>query len=130
MVDHDENIRRDTERLRKQLGAQEAAYEAWKRGETHPDDPLYEQLWKDGTAGVGADKALDRLNRDRRVLAQLASNEIVFEQIPGWRALGATQDMVIERLEQRVAMYEEALRSHGRNLSVNQGHVQRLRLNR
>jgi len=129
MAENDEGIDEDTKRLRAQLDAQEAAYIAWSKGESHPDDELYARIWRGESPGVDADKALDRINRDRKVLAALGNGTLLFSDIPGWRALGNSQQTVTESLQQRCAMYEEALRSGGRNLSVNQGHVRRSREN-
>ncbi len=127
MADHEEHIERETHRLASQLETQEAAYEAWQNGRPHPDDPLYELIWRGSGKGVDVDKALDRLNRDRKVLNELRDGVIDFTAIPGYRALGNTAELVTERLLERVAMYEEALRSHGRNLTVNQANVARMR---
>jgi len=126
MTDHDKNVQEDADDLVEQLAAQEAAYVAWTEGKTHPDDPLYERIWRGQAPGVDSDKALDRLDRDRKMLAQLESGTD-FQSIPGWRALGNTLDMVVHRLEVRCETYEEALRCGGKNLSVNQGHVTRAR---
>jgi hypothetical protein len=129
MADHDEHIERETHRLASQIQTQEAAYDAWQSGRAHPDDPLYELIWRGAEKGVDVDKALDRLNRDRKVLNDLRDEVIGFADIPGYRALGNDEDSVTARLVERVAMYEEALRSHGRNLTVNQANVARMRKN-
>lgn len=129
MADHDDHIERETHRLASQLETQEAAYEAWQNGRSHPDDPLYELIWRGAGKGVDSDKALDRLNRDRKVLDDLQGGVIDFTDIPGYRALGNTKELVVERLVERTKMYHEAMLSHGRNLTVNQANVARLRNN-
>ncbi|MGW8431561.1 hypothetical protein ACWGJ9_10760 [Curtobacterium citreum] len=129
MADHDDHIEREAHRLAGQLESQEAAYEAWQNGRPHADDPLYELIWRGAGKGVDVDKALDRLNRDRKVLNDLHDGAIDITDIPGYRALGNTNELVTERLRERISMYEEALRSHGRNLTVNQANVARMRNN-
>lgn len=129
MADHDDHIEREAHRLAGQLESQEAAYEAWQNGRAHADDPLYELIWRGAGKGVDVDKALDRLNRDRKVLNDLRDGVIDITDIPGYRALGNTKELVTERLQERISMYEEALRSHGRNLTVNQANVARMRNN-
>ncbi|WIB65328.1 hypothetical protein [Curtobacterium sp. MCBD17_040] len=119
-------MERETERITDRLASLEAAYDAWKRGETHPDDPYFLAIWKGQAAGVDSDTALDRLNRDSAVLRRLAEGGRV-EEIRGWRALGDDEKSVREAIEKRVEMYTEAMRSGGRNLSVNQGHVARMK---
>ena len=110
-----------------QLEHQENAYEAWLAGESHPDDAIYEAIWAGETPGVSEESARGRLRRDTAVLKQLESGELDYTDIIGWQALGNTRQMVQHSLLNRIALYEEALRCSGRNLSMTQKRVKDIR---
>ena len=93
------------------LAEQEAAYESWKAGEPHLDDPLYEDIWSGRAVGTSEESARTRLNRAVATLDRV----IDAEEPP--------TDETLHRLEEEILLYEEALECGGRNLSINQGNV-------
>lgn len=102
------------------------AYNAWREGRAHPDDPLYEAIWAGHAKGRSASDVERRLERQRVVLRTLEDGADIHD-IAGAVAFGATPDQARDHLTHSIAMLEEAIRCHGRNLSLNQARVEHLR---
>jgi hypothetical protein len=99
------------------IAEQEAAHTAWKNGDEHPDDDQYEAIWAGLTpGGTSATKAQERLDA---ALAKRAELDEAGPSAPGY----ATSDLARKHLDETIALYTEALRCGGRNLSVNQANV-------
>lgn len=102
------------------IAEQEAAYTAWKAGDTHPDDEMYNDIWEGVAPGVSRTDAETKLARalnarDNQDATALADRPL------GYRNSALAQ----EHLHERIALYQEALRCDGRNLSVNQANVRK-----
>ncbi|WIE81016.1 hypothetical protein [Curtobacterium sp. MCSS17_016] len=101
------------------IAEQEGAYNAWANGQEHPDDDQYEAIWSGLTpGGTSAVKAQERLDKALAKRAELDQ--------PGADKKGAgyaTSDLARKHLDEAIALYTEALRCGGRNLSVNQANV-------
>ncbi|WIB65500.1 hypothetical protein [Curtobacterium sp. MCBD17_040] len=109
----------DLEELTRQkalvIADQEAAYHAWKNGEPHPDDQAYGDIWAGNAAGVS------RADVERKLADALAARTSNPTPGPG-RGYRNTR-LAQEHLDERIALYREALECEGRNLSVNQANV-------
>ncbi len=113
----------DIEELARQkaiiIAEQEGAYTAWQNGQEHPDDDQYEAIWSGLTpAGTSAEKAQERLT------AAISKRAELDQAGTDAKALGyRTSDLARKHLDDTIALYTEALRCGGRNLSVNQANV-------
>jgi len=112
----------DVEQLTRQkatiIAEQEGAYTAWKAGESHPDDSLYADVWEGLAPGVSREDAEKKL-ASAHATRNGQHGAPLLGQPAGYRSSPLAQ----EHLNERIALYEEALRCDGRNLSVNQANV-------
>ncbi|MGW8431375.1 hypothetical protein ACWGJ9_09635 [Curtobacterium citreum] len=98
------------------IAEQEGAYVAWQNGETHPDDDQYDDIWAGRAPGTTATKAQERLDK---ALTKRAELDLAGAGTPGYE----TSALARKHLDESIALYEEALRCGGRNLSVNQANI-------
>jgi hypothetical protein len=101
------------------IAEQEGAYTAWKNGQEHPDDDQYEAIWSGlAPAGTSAEKAQARLDAalTKRAELDLAGADT---KLRGY----SSSAMARKHLDDTIALYTEAFRCGGRNLSVNQANV-------
>jgi hypothetical protein len=115
-----------TEQLAATLAEQEAAYEAFKRGEPHEDNLAFDTIWKGEARGISeldARRLLDetRAQADRFQRGEIHPNSI----IPGYRRDPLTAAR--EHLREKEDLYVTALECGGKNLSINQSVVYRER---
>lgn len=100
------------------IAEQEAAHTAWKNGQEHPDDDQYADIWAGRAPGTSEAKAKERLEKALKKRAELDESNI------DGKALGYPSSALAQKhLDETIALYTEALRSGGRNLSVNQANV-------
>lgn len=86
---------------------QEAAFEAWKRGETHPDDEAFDDIWEGKVPGVHGASVEHRLQEEKRRILRVVS-------------LGQSSR---EYINESIRILELAVESRGKSLSVNQSAV-------
>jgi hypothetical protein len=107
-----------------QAAVREAGYEAWKRGEPHETDTEFEDMWEGRAIGFSREKVTANLERDRHEQQEFLAGRIRPSAVIGtgykrsYMRRGAT-----EWFERTIASSEEALRSGGRSISVNQGNA-------
>lgn len=107
-----------------------SAYEAWQNHEPHPDDELYEKIWRGQAKGWSQEDVEERIAKQRVVIDCLETGKPLPPGIVSARQPNGDADPTLQLSSARRSLneFEEAYRSHGRSLSMNQNHVARMRI--
>lgn len=111
-----------TDDIRYDVESMEAAYTCWGQGVPHVLDEEYLAIWEGSKPGLSRHDVQTRLTKQRQILDAIRAGQQIRE-IRGAVAYGNTAEMVEGNLLRAIAMFEEAVRCQGRNLTVNQTRV-------
>jgi len=121
------DIHRGVDDYARDLADQEAAYEAFKLGSTHPDDAAFDAIWEGDAPG------LSRTTTEQHLKSAEAERLLIDEgEIPALLAADVDgsetpHELAAALVDERIDMYTEALASSGKSLSINQAAVARAR---
>lgn len=108
--------------IRYDVRSMDAAYTCWEQGVPHILDEEYLAIWEGTKPGLSRQDVENRLQKQRAMLDAIRAGREV-KEVRGAISYGNTPEMVEGNLERGIAMFEEAVRCQGRNLSVNQARV-------
>jgi hypothetical protein len=107
------------------IAEQEASYNAWRRGTSHPDDVEFADIWDGRTPGMSREQVEIRLSEiDAQESATLVADKAALRKLSPF-----TEDrqeiLALIGMERRHLM--DSLACAGRNLSINQAVILRLK---
>lgn len=92
-------------------------------GVPHPGDDIFETIWTTDVGGHGAVTTVREIDRYKDMRAQLADGRMSPRDIIGGGYRGNTRKLANEWIDRQQAMFERALVTRGRNLTVNAANV-------
>lgn len=120
---HGRKLEEIVNKIASDIAEQEASLNAWRRGETHPDDVVFADIWDGRKPGMSREQVEIRLSElDEQERLVPTADKATLRKMSSFT--DDRQEIVaLIGMERRHLM--EALRCEGRNLSINQAVILR-----
>jgi hypothetical protein len=122
-----EDDHRTVDDYARDLADQEASYEAYKVGAIHPDDSAFDEIWSGDSPGASYQYISQLLDVATENRATLLLGDVPNNLSAELNSSKSPHKDATRIVEMRIELYTEAMRSSGKNLSVNQSAVARSR---